>query len=275
MCEPATLATIAIASTAAGTAAQIAGQRKSKKAMEGAAAAERIRQKGFRDESNAVFDQSLSKQGAETQKQGMTAAEAKRAQVMTEAQSAAPVADVASKNGAPTIVADETAARVAAGNTAAGLDAANRAALASFGDVQLGNALANIRTNQSLAQLSNFSRGSTDVLGLEMEAARNKGAGLIGIGQGLTAIGSVAGLGAGMGGFQSLFGSTAGAAASAAPAVPAVTGATTNVLTTPSMTPSIALGNIDWGIGSEPINLTGRSTPGFYDITFPYNLVRR
>lgn len=233
MCEPATLATIAIASTAAGTAAQIAGQRKSKKAMEGAASAERIRQKRIQDESASVFDKSLGAQGADVQKQGMTEAEAARREAMTAAQSAAPVVNVASKGGTPQVVSDETAARVGVGNRAAAIDAANRAALSSFGDVQLGNALSNIRTNQNLSQLAGFSRGSADVLGLEMEAARNKGAGLIGIGQGLTAIGSVAGMGAGMGGFG--FAAPAATSAIAAPAY-------VNPIAAPSITPDIALG---------------------------------
>lgn len=233
MCEPATLATIAIASTAAGTAAQIAGQRKSKKAMEGAAAAERVRQKKFQDESATIFDASLGKQGSEVQKQGMTAAEKARQDAMIGAQSQGPVVNVASVGGAPQVVSDETAARVGVGNRAAAMDAANRAALASFGDVQLGNALYNIRANQGLSQLAGFSRGSTDVLGLEMEAARNKGAGLVGIGQGLTAIGTVAGMGAGMGGFN--FGAPKIAADISAPAF-------VSPLAAPSITPDVALG---------------------------------
>jgi hypothetical protein len=79
------------------------------------------------------------------------------------------------------------------------MDAANRAALASFGDVQLGNALLNTRYGQQQGQIGRNMQGSASVLGLEMEAAKNKGNSLMGIGSLLNAGGQLAGMGAGMG----------------------------------------------------------------------------
>ena len=199
MCDPVSLAITSLAATAAGTAAQAAGARRSQKAMAAAANAERLRQQGYQREADALFAESLSKQGADAQKQGISAAEAARLAASTDAQSTAPVVSVPTQGETPTIVADETSARVGAGNIQAALDARNRAALAAFGDVQLGNALLNTRYGQQQGQIGCNMQGSSSVLGLEMEAAKNRGNNLMGIGSLLNAGGQIAGMGAGMG----------------------------------------------------------------------------
>lgn len=231
--------------TAAGTAAQAAGARKARKAMDGAREAERIRQQGFQSQSDALFAESVGQQGADAQKQKIAEAEAARTATTTAAQSAAPVVTVQTQGETPTVVADETAARVGIGNTQANLDASNRAALAAFGDVQLGNALLNARYGQQQGQIGNFRKGSADVLGLEMEAASRKGDSLKGIGSGLTALGSLAGMGAGMG-----WGTAAAAPAAAT---------TAKTITQSAVLPSTGAGasfgaNPDWFRVSNPNN---------------------
>lgn len=185
--------------TAAGTAAQAAGARKAQKAMAGAREAERIRQKGYQAESDAAFDESMSKQGADLQKEKIAQAEAERTATAQAAQTPAAIVNIPTQGETPTVVADETSARVGAGNAQAAQDAANRAALASFGDVQLGNALLNTRYGQQQAQIGRNMQGSANVLGIEMDAASRRGDSLKGIGSGLVAGGSLLGMGAGMG----------------------------------------------------------------------------
>jgi hypothetical protein len=167
--------------------------------MNAAANAERLRQQGFQKEADSLFAESLSRQGADAQKDGISAAEAARIAASTDAQSEAPVVNVPTQGETPTVVADETAARVGAGNIQAAMDARNRAALAAFGDVQLGNALLNTRYGQEQGRIGRNMQGSASVLGLEMDAASRRGDSLKGIGSLLNAGGQLAGMGAGMG----------------------------------------------------------------------------
>jgi hypothetical protein len=178
---------------------QAAGASKSRKAMNAAANAERLRQRGYQQEADSLFAESLSKQGAEQQVKGISDAEAARLATTQGAQQAAPVVSVPTQGATPTVVADETAARVGTGNAQAAQDAATRAALASFGDVQLGNALMNTRYGQQQGQIGRNMQGSAGVLGLEMDAASRKGDSLNTFGSLLNAGGQLAGLGAGMG----------------------------------------------------------------------------
>lgn len=199
MCDPVSLAVTSLVATGAGTAAQAMGARKSQKAMSAAAAQERARQQAYQREADSLFAESLSRQGADSQIKNISDAEAKRAAVTQAAQTPATVVNIPTQGETPTVVADETSARVGAGNAQAAMDAANRAALASFGDVQLGNALLNTRYGQQQGQIGRNMQGSASVLGLEMEAAKNRGNTLMGIGSLLNAGGQIAGLGAGMG----------------------------------------------------------------------------
>lgn len=210
MCDPVSLAVTSLVATGAGTAAQAMGARKSQKAMAAAAAQERARQQAYQREADSLFAESLSKQGADSQIKNISDAEAKRAAVTQAAQTPSTVVNIPTQGDTPTVVADETSARVGAGNAQAAMDAANRAALASFGDVQLGNALLNTRYGQQQGQIGRNMQGSASVLGLEMDAASRKGNSLMGIGSLLNAGGQIAGLGAGMG-----FGAPAAAAPAA------------------------------------------------------------
>lgn len=234
MCLPA-LAIASLAMTAAGTAAQAAGARKARKAMDGAREAERIRQKGFQAQSDSLFAESLGQQGAETQKQKIAGAEAARAAETTAAQQPSPVVNIPTQGETPTVVADETSTRVGIGNAQAAQDAYNRAALASFGDVQLGNALMNARYGQQQGQIGNFMKGSSDVLGVELEAASRRGDTLKGIGSLLNAGGQLTGLGAAMGW-------------GAAPAAAAPAAATTANSITPSAILPSTSGITEYGV---------------------------
>ena len=225
MCDPVSLAVTSLVATGAGTAMQAAGARKSRKAMDAAANAERLRQRGYQQEADSLFAESLSKQGAEQQMKGISDAEAARLAATQGAQQAAPVVSVPTQGATPTVVADETAARVGTGNAQAAQDAATRAALASFGDVQLGNALMNTRYGQQQGQIGRNMQGSASVLGLEMDAASRKGDSLNTFGSLLNAGGQLAGLGAGM-----------GWGAAAAPATTAAT--TANSITQSSILPT-------------------------------------
>lgn len=186
--------------------------------MDGAREAERIRQKGYQAESDAAFDESMSKQGADLQKERIAQAEAERTATAQAAQQPTAVVNIPTQGATPTVVADETSARVGTGNAQAAQDAANRAALASFGDVQLGNALLNTRYGQQQAQIGRNMQGSANVLGIEMDAASRRGDSLKGIGSGLVAGGSLLGMGAGMG-----WGAPAAAAAPAATTANSIT----------------------------------------------------
>jgi len=199
MCDPVSLAITSLVATGAGTAMQAAGARKSRKAMDAAANAERLRQRGYQQEADALFAESLSKQNAEQQMKGMSDAEATRLATTQSAQQAAPVVGIPTQGETPTVVADETSARVGTGNAQAAQDAATRAAMASFGDLQLGNALMNTRYGQQQGQIGRNMQGSAGVLGIEMDAASRRGDSLKGIGSLLNAGGQIAGLGAGMG----------------------------------------------------------------------------
>lgn len=204
--------------TAAGTAAQAAGARKARKAMDGAREAERIRQKGFQAQSDAAFNESMGQQGADTQKERIAQAEAERAATAQAAQQPSAVVNIPTQGETPTVVSDETSARVGAGNAQAAQDAAARAAMSSFGDVQLGNALLNTRYGQQQGQIGDFMRGSSNVLGIEMEAASRRGDSLKGIGSLLQAGGQLTGMGAAMG-----WGAPAAAAAPAATTANSIT----------------------------------------------------
>jgi hypothetical protein len=204
MCDP---ITASIALTVAGTAAQAAGQNRARKAMQGAQSAERIRQKGLQDQSEAVLKASEARGSKASQDNEQAAAEASRKAdyaAATEAAQAPVVAtgdNIAGDQTANSIIQNEQAAKSAQSLGYAGQQGNAKAALQGFSDLQLGNALANARANEQQRVLGNFMRGSSDVLGLEMQAAAQKGESLKTLGTLLNAGGMIAGMGAGAGWF--------------------------------------------------------------------------
>lgn len=202
MCDPIS-ASLALA--AAGTATQAAGQRKAQKAMSGAREAERIRQKGHQDASNAVLEKSMG--GADKSAQDATEAEALAAR---KAASDAAVADVrapleatgenlAGDQTANAVIEAEQAAQAAKSLGYAGQQGGAKAKLLSFNDLNFANAINNARAAQEQARIANFAKGSADILPIELEAASRKGQGLQTLGSALSAAGMITGMGAGAG----------------------------------------------------------------------------
>ncbi len=205
MCEPITTAIaanavpISLGLTAAGTAAQIAGQKQSQKAMNNAYALESQRQKGFQGEQHKVFDDSLAGQSADAQKDKLAQAEKERQANAVAVHKEAPVVNIAPAGGVSKVVADETSTAMNVANAEARRDAEAKALLSAFGDVQLNNALANTRARQNVGMLSDFSRGSSGVNTYEMDVASKRGEGTKKLGDILTTAGFVTGMAAGAG----------------------------------------------------------------------------
>jgi hypothetical protein len=202
MCDP---VTASIALTVAGTASQAAAANQAKKAMQGAQSAERIRQKGYQDESSAVQAGSEKRMSKASQDKGQADAEASRnadyaaANAAAQAPTATEGANLAGDQSANAIIASENARASQNALGYAGQQGNAKAALQGFGDLQLGNALANARAMEQQRQLGNFMQGSSGVLGLEMDEASHKGDSLKSLGQLLSTAGSIAGMGAGAG----------------------------------------------------------------------------
>ena len=192
MCEP---TTIAVVSTAAGTAASIAGQKKAQRAMGSAQAAENMRQSKLRDEANALFSQSLSSNTAKSRSEAEAAATTKRTDAYKGDLASVKRAEVGSAYGAqaPSVVADESAARGKAGQMSSVIDSRNKAALASFGDVTQATAVKNARARSEIGTTADFMRGSASALGAEMDYASHAGDKLKTVGDILQKVGMVAG----------------------------------------------------------------------------------
>lgn len=210
MCEP---TTIAIAATAAGTAASIAGQKKAQRAMGEAQAAENMRQAKLREEANAIFAGSLNENTAKKRSEVEAKAEAGRNEAYKGDIGSVKRAEVGSAYGSetPQIVSGESAARGKAGKMSSLIDSRNKAALAGFGDATQAMAVKNARARTNVGTTADFMRGSASAHGAEMDYASHKGDQLKTIGDILTKIGMVAGgyaaaagAGAGLGEFAEL-----------------------------------------------------------------------
>lgn len=205
MCDPIS-ASLALA--AAGTASQVAGQRKAQKAMDGAREAERIRQKGYQEQSDAALGKSLA--GAEKGSQDSAEADAFAARKAASDEATASVrqpveatgANLAGDQTANAVIDAEMARKGAAALGFAGQQGGAKAKLLSVNDLNFANAIANARALQEQGRIANFAKGSADVLPVELEAASRKGQGLQTLGTALSAAGTVVGLGAGAGWFD-------------------------------------------------------------------------
>jgi len=202
MCYPVTASIVA---TVAGSAAQAAGQARSRRAMEGAQQAELTRQKAFQGQSDAAFSESLSHADPQAQEGAKAKAEGERnaAYEKANAQARAPLEatgkNLAGNESANRVLNTESAARTAQAQGYAGQQGAAKAALRGFNDNQLGNALYNARQMQNQGTIGNFMQGSAAVLPYEVSAASHKGDSLKSIGDLLSAAGAIGGIGAGAG----------------------------------------------------------------------------
>lgn len=224
MCEPttATLALTSLGLTAAGTAAQYAGNKKARGAMDAVAAAEKLRQDRYKAESKSLFDQSLGESGADVSNKNIDVAEANRNAATDAATTETVDSNIGSTGGQLSkTVSDETATRSEAGKNVASIYSRNKNAMNAFNDVGISDAIRNGRYLQDQGRIANFMTGSAGVVPMELEAAKQKGEGLRGIGSILTTTGSLVGMGAGMG-----MGAAGDAAAKAAAAEAAATAGT-------------------------------------------------
>lgn len=237
MCDP---LTIAVGLTAAGSAAQIMGQQKAQKAMRGAQEAERIRQKSYQSESDAAFAASKDRasRGSQDMEMAKAVADRKAAYDAATQSAQAPVApegaNLAGDQAGNAVVASEVAKQSARGLGFAGQQGNAKAALQGYGDVQLGNAIYNARQLQEQARIGNAMQGSASILPLEMQAAQQKGQGLMTLGSALAAGGNIAGMGVGAGWWGK---PAAQAAATAVPSTSALL---------PQNANAAALGNFNW-----------------------------
>ena len=257
MCEvtTATLAMTSLGLTAAGTAAQAAGANKAKKAMNAAAYAEKLRQDKYKGEAKALFDESLGKSGADVANENIGDAVAKRDAATDAAVQENVSSSVGSTGGATSkTVSDETATRTEAGKGVASIYSKNKNPMNAYNDVGVLDAIRNGRYLQGQGVIAKNMAGSAGVLPIEMEAAKEKGGNLRGIGSILSTTGSLVGMGAASG--MGLTGDAAAKAAAEAAAVAPVA--------TPMFKGGVTLmrpnPNMLWGAGSlaEPYFKLGK-----------------
>jgi hypothetical protein len=183
---------IGMAATAAGTYAQNEAAKKSQNAINSAREAERIRQRGLQSQSDALFSESLSKQGAPAYADQAKASMNRRVAAQTENLSHVPASTpIASQAGSPRIVSDESSQRVGDASTSAAMEGRNKAIAAGFGDTGIGNALVNMDYGRRQGMIADAMGGSTRALTPELEAAQARGATLGGWGKGLVGLGSM------------------------------------------------------------------------------------
>lgn len=194
-----------MALTAAGTAASAAGQKRAQKAMDGAREAERIRQKGFEDQSTAVLEGSMTNADKANQDQYEAGALAKRksdAEAAT-ADVRAPIEasgqNLAGDQSANVLIDTERAAQGAKALNFANQQGGAKAKILSFSDLNFNNAINNARALQDQGLIANAARGSAALLPGDLQAASRKGQSLRTLGTLLQAAGTVAGIGAGAG----------------------------------------------------------------------------
>ena len=194
-----------MALTAAGTAASAAGQKRAQKAMDGAREAERIRQKGFEDQSTAVLEGSMTNADKANQDQYEAGALSKRksdAEAAT-ADVRAPIEasgqNLAGDQSANVLIDTERAAQGAKALNFANLQGGAKAKILSFSDLNFNNAINNARALQDQGLIANSARGSAALLPGDLEAASRKGQSLRTLGTLLQAAGTVTGIGAGAG----------------------------------------------------------------------------
>jgi hypothetical protein len=205
MCNP---VVISLAMTAAGSAAQAAGQAKARKAMQDAREAERIRQAGLTGQSNELISESLAHADRTTSDKGQAAAEAKRnadyaAAAASTPSATAPKTEItAGDTNANKVIDSESAARSAAALGLATQQGGAKAALQGFSDKNLSDILYNNRMLQRQNTIGNFMQGSAGVLPYEIDAASRKGNGLKSLGDILNIGGAAVGMGAGSGWFN-------------------------------------------------------------------------
>jgi len=183
---------IGLAMTAAGTYAQAQAAKKSQQAILQARDAERKRQLGMQQESDATFNQALKKQGVdEVEKAMQTATQNRIATGEANVASAPSIAPIASVGGTPKVVSDESAVRNASAGSTTSVNNASRALAAGFGDAQIGSSLMNLDFARRQGLIANRMGGSLNANQSELDAAGQAGAGLAAAGKLGVGVGSM------------------------------------------------------------------------------------
>lgn len=187
MCNPMMIAGLVL--TAGSIAANSAAASQANKAREGAMTAERIRQKGYQQEADAL------NQDAQSQYQDFgTKQETKAGQLADYyqgQQAAAPLPDSAVPTSASNITVQEEAKQRDAAKDYTDKTGAALGQLRAFGDVMADTGRVQARDASQIGQIGGFMRGSQGVLPYELEAASHKGDGLRTAGSIMGAVGSM------------------------------------------------------------------------------------
>lgn len=211
MCDPMTIAGIAL--SAGSTVANTIASRKAANARDDVLAAERIRQRGYDSEADALnetardrFEDTDVQQEAKATSLGdyfataePTAANAAAASVMPTSTNDVVTREMRKKSGEAKAYTDQQAGALGQ--------------LRAFGDVLADNSRLQARDAGAVGQISGFKRGSSDVIPLELDRASQAGSGLRVLGDILGGFGGMA-VNAGLtGGGSGLFGGSARAPA--------------------------------------------------------------
>lgn len=190
------LSAAAIGATVLGGALQMKGARSAERARSRAGAAEIARQDALRNEQAALFGQTLGgfdRGNQDARRDDLTDARGSIIeQSIVDFREPDPGAGI--EGSAPKVVKDAAAKAVVDALAGARAEGKRLAALQGFGDLFADNQVDLNRSGAMQAQLGDFSRGSSAVLPLELEAANAKGSRTRGFGQLLQGVGQVAGL---------------------------------------------------------------------------------
>lgn len=188
MCDPATIAGVAL--SAASAAANAAAQAKVQRARDDAMAAERIRQKGLDQEADALNLKSQDNYQNFEGKQEETAG--KLADYFTGQQVAEPTPEAALPTTSSNITVAEEAKQRGKAKEFTDKTGTALGSLRSFGDLLGANSRLQARNAMEVGQIGGYKRGSSNVLSYELDAANSKGAGLRTFGDILGGLGGIA-----------------------------------------------------------------------------------
>lgn len=227
MCDPITAGLV----LAAGTGAQVLGQRRSEKATERYTGqvqdAEARRQEDLRQRRMAELQKALDSSGIESTRERMSDAKDTRMQDYADVEargreergySEAPSA----RTGAAKIVQGEFDRESAEAGADVTQQADARARLASFGDANLSNALAMQPLKENISKDARFARNSAGVMDYELQDAVKRGQAK---GKNLQLLGDVLSMGGSMGMNAAAFSGAAGGSGGAGAAGTAGTAA--------------------------------------------------
>jgi hypothetical protein len=249
-----------LALMAGGTAVTIRGQKKAEEAAVNVRRAEDSRQKRFKDEAEAAFGRNEAALDSDNIKGNMKATAATREAAYAAANANAPRSiQQASSNtlgGNKVVDANLGSALQAAGGRVQQQGAA-RADLGSFGQTMFDANILTGRGRSEIAQQGDFSRGSMNAIGAELESAKNRGKNMRMLGSVLTAVGGAmmggAGAAAGAGGVGAGAGAATGAASGGAAAAggAATAGAFGNMAWMPALTGALGAGTSSYAAGGN------------------------